>query len=189
MGSDPPITVEITVSEEFRRLLNIMRGETIPSVPLIDPVKELPGHGDGATQNASQFASPWPMVTLRCDGQRPVRFRGVPILRQTCLTPLGRGAAEQQLSVYLAEGDLLYASLIFQPTQDACAHPSHHCAPIRNLQDFKAFLRGWHPEHSLETVFFQGAQNQKDHAAGLVAVRSSFNSMAADCICKGVLHS
>lgn len=198
MGSDPVVTVEVTISEELRGLLAIMRGAKPPIDPLTDPdvdpqpdpLAKVPLTVEAAlVEAAPPKTASWPEVMLRRDGQRPILFRGLPVLTRSCTAPLLPGTAEQRLTVYLAEGDLLYASLVFEPPEDACAHASHRCQPIRDRGEFEVFLKDWLPELSFETVFATGSPHQQNLAAGQVAVRAAFNSMAADCLCKGVLHS
>lgn len=194
MGYDPVITVEITVSEELRGLVAIMRGAKPPIDPRADlqpdPVVEIPLTVKTATvETATPKTASWPEVMLRRDGQRPILFRGLPVFTRSCTAPLLTGTAEQRLTVYLAEGDLLYASLVFEPPADACAHPSHRCQPIHDPDEFEVFLKDWLPELSFESVYATGSPHQQYLAAGQVAVRAAFNSMAADCLCKGVLHS
>jgi hypothetical protein len=184
MGSDPAITVEVTISEELRGLLALMRD--MPA-----PVALPPGQVVAPAMPDRLDASPvvWPEVRLRRDGQRPMLFRGLPVMSRLCTADLAAGTAEQRLTLYVAEGDLLYASLVFEPPETACARPSHRCQPIRDRDEFELFLKAWHPESHLETVFASGPQHQESLAAGQVAVRSSFITMAADCLSKGVLHS
>jgi hypothetical protein len=192
MGSDPAITVEVTVSEELRRLLVALRGGKPLKDPATDPTADLepePGGHEPVLRAKSAEAPFWPEVKLRRDGQHPIIFRGLPVLTRSCKAQIPPGTAEQRLTVYLAEEELLYASLTFEPPQTACAHPSYRCQPIRDRSEFEAFLKAWHPELSFETVFATDAQQQQNLAAGQIAVRSAFNTMAADCLCKGVLHS
>jgi hypothetical protein len=178
--------VEVTVSEELRRLLAALLGGRRLDESTADPV---PVVQEPAVQGNSSETPIWPEVKLRRDGQRPLFFRGLPVLTRSCKAQILPGTAEQHLTVYLAEDDLLYASLVFEPPQTACAHPSHRCQPIRDRSEFEMFLNDWHPELSFETVFVTNAGQQQNLAAGQAAVRSAFNSMAADCLCKGVLHS
>ena len=191
MGSDPAITVEVTVSEELTRLLARMRGDK-PALPPADEAGLAPvvtAEPSPTVEPARPESSYWPEVTLRRDGQRPIIFRGLPVMSRSCTAQVPPGAAEQRLTVYLTAENQLYASLVFEPPQDACAYPSHRCQPIRDRSEFELFLKDWLPELSFETVFATGAQNQQNLAAGQAAVRSAFNSMAADCLCTGVLHS
>lgn len=195
MDSDRVVTVEVTVSEELRRLLARMRDDSSAMVPgsLVTSLVETAIAPTAKLASRSEPAKPdpsfWSEIILRRDGQRPIMFRGLPVLSRSCSARVAPGSAEQRLTVYLAEGDLLYASLVFEPPNDACAHPSHRCQPIRDKGEFELFLKDWRPELCFETVFASGAQNQQNLSAGQAAVRSAFNSMAADCLCTGVLHS
>jgi len=93
-----------------------------------------------------------------------------------------------RLAVYLADDDLLYASLVFDPPEAACARPAHHCQPIHDIADFELFLNGWQPELCLDAIFASDVRHRQNLAASQTAVRSAFKSMAADCLCKGVLQ-
>ena len=185
MGSDPAITVEVTISDELRRLLSVLAGGTGQRSPEIVP--EVVGQAV-ASDPVWTAAADWQEIRLRRDGQRPLTFRGLAVLTRSCLIRDPEGTAEQRLAIYLGQDGTLVASLIYEPPALASARPMHQCRPIEDSSDFELFLKGWHPEHSFETAFAADVHEQKNLAAGQIAARSAFNSLAAECLSKGLLH-
>jgi hypothetical protein len=176
MGSDIAINVEVTISDELRRLLAESWGEAPEPEPIITPDPPI---------DAPSIAADWQDILLRRDGQRPLAIRGLAIMTRRSLIEDPYGAAEQSLSLYLTEDRSVVAALAFEPAQTAPARPAHRCQTIRDQGDLEVFLKEWAPE-----LCFEAPRDQTHHqypAAGLLAVRSAFNSMAADCLSKGML--
>ena len=178
MAGDPVINVDVMISDELRRLLAFGAGGA--RVSTVQPA---------ATQAPQQPAPEvpdtvnWDQIVLRRDGQRPLVFRGLPVLTRNCIS--ARGGGEQTLALYLADDRTVYASLTFAPPQTAPARPAHHCQSIQTQSEFVRFVNGWCPEMSFEAG---AAPDSHQHlAADKSAVRSAFNAMAADCLSKGVV--
>ena len=181
MRSDIAINVEVTISGELRGLLAAAWG--------VVAERDLIAQADPRSVPAGPLQEPpdWQDITLRRDGQRPLVFRGLTIVIRHCISDDLPGRGEQTLSLYLAEDRTLYAALAFMPPPTAAARPAHRCQLIRDLGEFEAFLNSWHPEMCFET--HRVPASHQHPAAGPLAVRSAFNSMAADCLCKGVLQA
>ena len=180
MGTEIAINVNVTISDELRSLLAAGRGIVAEPDAIAPPLPLVPAEPVPAPVN-------WQDIILRRDGQRPLAFRGLPIVTRHCASDDLPGRAEQTLSLYVAEDRTVYAALAFQPPHTAPARPLHRCQIIRDQDEFEAFLNSWHPE-----LCFEAARVPTLHqhpAAGPLAVRSAFNSMAADCLCKGMLQA
>jgi len=185
MIAEPVITVEVTITDELRRLWALRVGGAGLSVRQADPA-QMPAEPELTPQAPDLSAVVvWQQIVLRRDGERPLVFRGLPILTRRCVSDKVAGSGEQTLAFYLAEDRTIYASLIFEPPETTPARPAHQCQPIRDQSDLVSFVRGWYPEMSFEAgIAWECHQHL---AAAKSAVRSAFNSMAADCLCKGVL--
>lgn len=181
MVAEPVINVEVTVAEELRRLLAFGAGgvwcsDHAPS-PAVSPQEPAP---------SAPVSLDWPQIVLRRDGQRPLVFRGLPVMIRRCTPDTVVGAGDQTLAFYMAEDRTIYASLTFEPPETAPARPTYHCQKIRSQSDLASFVQGWFPEMSSGAGV---APNSQQHlSAGKSAVRSALNFFAADCLSKGALQ-
>ncbi len=72
----------------------------------------------------------WPIILLRRDGARPVRFRGQPIVSFTGSYDLGGWDCLQDVALFLAQHNQIYLGLSLHPPHGVGARPVFACFEV-----------------------------------------------------------
>ena len=131
---DQTLDIEVTISQELRDLLTgRMRSEApeitrpVTVVPeAIVPVSE-PG---------------WQKIRLRRDGQRPLQFDGLPVVRFSGPLTLGEWDCEQDVALYLDRHGDAYLALALHMPETAPVRPVHQTRRM-DPANAESWLRDW----------------------------------------------
>jgi len=180
MASDIAINVEVRISDELKSLFGFAtdqgqtsQGQVSDDMPPVAQALEPPC---------------WQSFCIRRDGQLPLVFLGLPLLERRCVVDAAAFRTEQMLTLYLSEDGTVYAGLAFEPSETCPARPSYRCQAIHEPADLAHLLREWRPEQWFETAHRNGKRTQHDPWAGLLAARSAFDCIAADCFNPAILQ-
>lgn len=191
MGTDTQVNVDVTISDELRRLL---RGESPPAdvappACRTDQPEMTKDHLEEPPEPEVQPQTQvWRDIMLRRDGDRPLKFKGLRLFEWVGMPEGHRSYAQQTLTLYLGSDKTVYACLVLEPDADAPARPAHQCRPIEDVSAFEAFLNTWQPEACFEPVFGQNPQHLSRHMTIVSAVRSVYETMIAGCLSKRLLQ-
>jgi hypothetical protein len=92
----------------------------------------------------------WPVVRLRCDGRRPLRFSGLLVARQDDVIPVSVGpasvAVRRELALYASRDGGAIVQVVFEPPDEQPARPVHRTHRLAGTGDLTAFLAVTGPE-------------------------------------------
>jgi hypothetical protein len=121
---------EATVSSELRHLLVALRRGDGPQQDA-DVVPQAAEHRQQEGGDA-----PWIELSLRRDGKRPLKLRGLLIHRTEVRAPDG----SRQLQLFAAEGGGAVAQFAYQPADGVAARPVFRVEPVRDTDELRLFI-------------------------------------------------
>lgn len=119
-----------------------------PEVASSGPWGDLP-EGDPAPAKA-QATAPWQTLALRCDGQRPVRIRGLSVWCDEAEASFAdasgqSGRGRRRFELFLTEAGDIVAQLVVTPPDALPARPIHRVATLSVPGDLGRFLEANDP--------------------------------------------
>jgi len=150
------LTLPVCEAQVSPELLTLLRGgswkvsATVPEPPDVTDADRVVLSAEVAPSPRVAQAPDWPVISLRRDGARPMRFPGLMVTSNVeSLDVQVEGISvpvARHLSLYLTDTGESIAHVACIPSEDQPARPVHHAARVASADDLAALLRAASPE-------------------------------------------
>lgn len=167
----------VTISPAMRALFAEMKARLSPD-DAPGPVATAAARPEpltGAPRSAAPGAAP--IVSLRRDGARPLRFRGAPILRRDRLA--GEGGMRFSLALYLSDAGEVIAAAAARPEDGRDAAEVHVAEALAEPDSLPRLLARFAPEDALPEPAAASPDSAERFADARWAIRQDFEAFSA----------
>jgi hypothetical protein len=150
------LTLPVCEAQVSPELLALLRGDswkvsaTVPEPPAVTYAENTVVPVEVASGPRLAQKLDWPVVSLRRDGARPMRFPGLVVTSdsqsldvQVAGTPV---PVARHLTLYLTATGESVAHVVCIPSEDQPARPVHRAARVASAEDLAALLRAASPD-------------------------------------------